>query len=95
MTANRITKQILHYLTLQGHYVFRVNNIPASRRANTIHKGIPDIMGISKNGNALAIEVKTTDRQSLHQMDFEAEWNRRNGIYILAHSLYDVIETGL
>lgn len=95
MTANKITKQILQYLTLQGHYVFRVNNIPAGRRSNTIHKGIPDIMGVSKNGNALAIEIKTTDKQSIDQMNFETKWIANKGIYILAHDLDDVIGAGL
>ncbi len=97
MTANELTRQIIKYCTMQGHYVFRVNNIPGRKnRANTLTKGVADIMGVDKYGKALAIEIKTeNDRQSSFQKEFENHYKKRGGIYILARSLENVIEAGL
>jgi len=96
MTANKLTKEIIQYCALQGHFVCRVNNIPATKhRANTLTRGIPDIMGCTKTGKALGIEIKTTDKQSEFQKEFENHYLKRGGIYILAHSLNDVIERGI
>jgi Holliday junction resolvase len=91
MTANKLTKQIIEYLTLQGHYVFRQNNIPTKRRSNTTHKGVADIMGCTKKGIALAVEVKIDkDKQSSYQIEFEKQYKKRGGIYIIAKTLEDV-----
>ncbi len=91
MTASELTKQIIKYLTLNGHFVVRINNIPGTKyRAGTLTKGVPDIMGCTKTGKALGIEVKTTDKQSEYQKTFEEHYKSRGGIYILAHSLDDV-----
>ena len=93
MGANKLTKQILEYCRLQGHYVFRVNNIPGTKyRANTLTRGLADILGCTKKGVALAIEVKTTDRQSEYQKEFEAHYKNRGGIYIVARKLEDVTD---
>ena len=96
MTASELTKQIIKYCTLQGHFVCRINNIPGTKyRANTLTKGVPDIMGCTKTGKALGIEIKTTDKQSEFQAEFENHYKKRGGIYILARKLEDVIDTGL
>ena len=93
LTANKLTKQIIQYCLLQGHYVVRINNIPGTHfRANTVTKGVADIMGCTKDGTALAIEVKTTDQQSIFQKQFEEHYDSRGGIYILAKKLEDVTE---
>ena len=93
LTANQLTKQIIQYCLLQGHYVVRINNIPGTHfRANTVTKGVADIMGCTKDGTALAIEVKTTDQQSIFQKQFEEHYDSRGGIYILAKKLEDVTE---
>lgn len=93
MTASQLTKQIINYCNLKGHYVFRCNNIPGMKyRKNNIHRGIADIMGCTKQGIALAIEIKTTDQQSEFQKEFEEHYKKRGGIYILAHKLEDVME---
>jgi hypothetical protein len=94
MTANELTKSILEYCRLKGHYVFRVNNIPGTKyRANTLTKGIADILGCTKQGLALAIEVKIgKDRQSEYQKEFEEHYKKRGGIYIVATKLEDVTE---
>ena len=94
MKANELTKQILEYCRLQGHYVFRVNNIPGTKyRANTLTKGVADILGCTKKGVALAIEIKIgDDRQSEAQKESEAHYKKRGGIYIVAKKLEDVTE---
>ncbi len=96
MTSSELTKQIIKYLVLQGHYAVRINNIPGTKyRAGNVTKGVPDIMGCTRTGKALGIEIKTTDRQSTFQKEFEDHYKKRGGAYILAHSLDDVIEAGL
>ncbi len=89
--SNQLTKDIIKYCLLQGHYVVRINNIPGTHfRANTLTKGVADILGCTNDGTALAIEVKTTDSQSKAQEDFEHHYKKRGGIYILAKKLEDV-----
>ena len=94
MTANELTKAVLKYCALKGHYVFRVNNIPGTKyRANTLTKGVADILGCTKQGLALAIEIKIgKDRQSDYQKEFEEHYKKRGGIYIVATKLEDVTE---
>lgn len=91
MTANELTKQILEYCRLQGHYIFRVNNIPTGRNRKSQTRGIADLVGCTKKGIALAIEVKIdSDKQSEYQKEFEAHYTKRGGIYIVAKKLEDV-----
>ena len=93
MNANELTKQILEYCRLKGHFVFRMNNYATKQRANIMTRGCGDIMGCTKDGKALSIEIKVgNDRQSSYQKDFEAHYKKRGGIYILAHELEDVTE---
>jgi len=48
-------------------------------------------MGIMKTGEPLAIEVKINkDIQSEYQKEFEAQYKKRGGIYIIAKKLEDV-----
>ena len=96
MSASNLTKAVIQYCTLNGHYVVRINNIPGRKyRTNTLTKGVPDIMGCTKAGKALGIEIKTTDQQSEYQKEFEDHYKKRGGIYILARKLEDVKDAGL
>ena len=96
MKTSELTKQIINYCTIKGHYAVRVNNIPSTKyRAGNVTKGVADIMGCTKDGKALAIEIKnkdTKDRQSEYQKEFEAHYKSRGGIYIIATTLDDVIK---
>jgi hypothetical protein len=93
MTANELTQSVIGYCNKAGHFVFRQNNIPTRRRANTTHKGVADVMGCTKKGTALAIEIKVgRDQQSEDQKIFQENFEKRNGIYILARKLEDVTE---
>ena len=93
MTSAQLTKDIIKYCILQGHYVVRVNNFPSRKyRKGNVTPGVSDIMGCTKDGRALAIEVKTTDQQSIYQKQFEEHYDSRGGIYILARKLEDVTD---
>lgn len=107
MKTNDLTKQIIRYCTLKGHYVVRVNNIPGTKyRKNNVTKGLADLIGCTgrevkidgityPSGTALALEIKnkdTKDRQSDYQREFEEHYKKRKGIYILATKLEDVTE---
>lgn len=96
MKTNDLTKQVLEYCLKSGHHVVRINNIPGKKyRKNNVTKGTPDILGCTKSGQALAIEIKnkdTHDTQSIYQQEFEDHYKKRGGIYILATKLEDVTE---
>lgn len=54
-------------------------------------EGTPDLLGVMIPGRAFAIEVKAprgTQREA--QKRWQAAWEKRGGIYILAKSLADV-----
>jgi hypothetical protein len=91
-----IRKKLIEYCKAKNHFVFPVANRPQGKRANTRFKGIPDLLGISANGKALAIEIKSeNDRQRPEQKDFEENFKRRGGIYLIAGCVNDLIENNL
>ena len=94
MSANKLTKQILQYLNTAGHYAVRINNIPGTKyRKGNVTRGVADIMGCTKGGKALAVEIKFgKDRQSEFQKEFEEHYKKRGGIYIIAQKIEDVTE---
>ena len=58
--------------------------------------GVPDILGISRNGVFFAIECKRKgNKATAEQLAFLNEIKHRSGIAIVAYSLDDVINTGL
>jgi len=103
-TANGLTKCIVNYLKLKGHYVTRINSqgtyshklgryIPSTAR-----KGLADIEALI-NGRLYAIEVKIgRDVQSQHQKDVELDIIKSGGSYFIARdftSFVQYIEQGL
>lgn len=101
-SANNLTEAIVTYLNLNGHFVWRQNNQglydtqkKVFRKSKMQKKGIADICGITKTGIGLYVEVKTTDKLSEDQKLFKAEILRRNGIYIEARSIEDVMNFSL
>lgn len=53
--------------------------------------GTPDLLGVISPGRAFAIEVKAPKgRQHNEQRNWQAAWEKRGGIYILARTLEDV-----
>lgn len=95
-----IQKQIMDYLRLKGCLVFKHRNvgiwvkktghyIPLS--AGEI--GISDIIGLTKNGIFLAIEVKAPKKKpSKEQLDFIERVKAKGGIAFWTDNLDDVVE---
>jgi hypothetical protein len=92
-----IQAQILTYLKLKGYYVWR-NNSGATRAGKFGERfiryglvGSADIIGLTKQGTFLAIEIKRPGgRLSLHQEAFLEAIRANKGIAIVAYSLTDV-----
>jgi hypothetical protein len=78
-------------------FLFRINvgkfrPIDGGRRViQSAPEGTPDLLGVMTPGRAFAIEVKAPRGiQSEVQKNWQAAWEKRGGIYILAKSLDDV-----
>jgi hypothetical protein len=58
--------------------------------------GCADILGVTREGKALAAECKSgIGKQSPAQKRFQAEWGERGGLYVTARSADDLQEAGL
>ena len=92
-----IQRAILIYLRARGCLV-AVTDAGAAYRAgsfgaDTVPAGWPDITGVMPDGMFIGVECKTpTGRQSPAQKQMEEAIRGRNGIYILARSIDDVME---
>lgn len=110
-TEAQIQKQVLEYLTLRGHFAFRVNTMGVPMwdgksfkgfRPSPM-KGVADILGVRGKpargvpaGQAFAIEVKDKKgKPSKEQVAFLEEVNRKGGLGIVARSIEDVQSAGL
>ena len=61
------------------------------RVSQSAPEGTPDLLGVITPGRAFAIEVKAQrGQQRKIQAAWQAAWEKRGGIYILAKSLDDV-----
>lgn len=99
MLEKHLVNQFIMFLKATGYFVWRQNNTPIfDRRKNLFRRmpthtprGIPDIVGMTKDGRFLSVEVKLPGGvQSDFQLQFEAETKRSGGIYILARSLEEL-----
>ncbi len=78
---------IREYLRLKGYYVIR------HQQGLGCHRGLSDLTAVHpKTGMTIYIEVKKSGGlQSDHQLEFEREIKVRNGVYIVARSVDDVM----
>lgn len=95
-----IQSSILDYLNLSGHICIRVNagKIQTARGnwVNLAPKGAPDIMGCSRDGRAIGIEVKTrAGKLREGQAQFLEEIRSRGGVAGVCRSIEDVQALGL
>jgi len=96
-----VLRACLDYLRVRHHLVARINNGAFQTKGGgfvrcTDVPGIADIMGITFDGKALAVECKSdTGRLSRAQEIFKAAWIARGGVYVLARSVEDLREAGL
>lgn len=101
MKEKYIQRRIIDYLTLRGYFIWR-NNTGAVRykpprgRARFVRYGLPgssDIIGVTKDGRFLAIEVKTPEtvkNVSPAQKKFIARIRENGGVAFVASSIEDV-----
>ncbi len=92
-SANGLTKAILMWLELQGHYCTRLQSQgqynPTLQRwtKGTTRKGLADIMTII-DARHVMIEVKFgKDRLSKHQIDTKRDVEKSGGFYYVARDL--------
>lgn len=99
LLEKEVQKSLIEYLNYRGHYVWRNNsfamNTTDTRGRNHFFwaglKGSSDILGISKDGRFIAIEVKRKgNKPSPFQKAFLEEIRSRNGIAVVAYSLDDI-----
>lgn len=91
-----LVNQILAYLTLSGHYVWRQNTGAMTTKEGRFvrfgHKGISDIIGVAKDGRMIAVECKIKpNKPTIFQSDFINEVKDRGGYAGVAYDLDDVI----
>jgi len=90
-----LVNQVIAYLTLKKHYVWRENVGAMVTKTGSFvrfgHKGISDVLGIAKDGKFIAIECKVKpNKPTIFQLDFLEEIRKRGGYAVLAYSLDDV-----
>ena len=101
ISESAVLRTCLDYLRIRGHLVSRINNGAfETRRGGFVHctdtPGIPDIMGITIDGKALAVECKSEKgRLSKSQEIYRAAFVARGGLYVLARGIDDLTEAGL
>ena len=102
MKENGVLKQIKDYCEMclsNKVFIWRQNTQGTFIRAKNTYAfhglpGVPDLVGMLKDGRFLGIEVKATGKkkeQRPAQKEFEAKCKAFNGIYILTDDLDDFI----
>lgn len=103
---SKTQKIILDFLRIKGCYVFKHRNIGLwNQKIKSYIKlpeneiGIADIIGLTREGRFIAVEVKSRGetpckdgKPSQEQLNFLEEIKRRKGIGIIAYDLDDVIK---
>lgn len=95
MKEQVLVNQVLAYLKLKGHYVWRQNTGSMYSKDNRFvrfgFKGVSDVIGIALDGRMIAIECKVgKNKPTQFQEDFLAEIEKRGGYAILCYSLDDI-----
>jgi hypothetical protein len=85
LTKSSIRASAIDELTWRGHDVWIHNNIAVRKRKFIGRLGVPDIIGISKEGLWVVCEVKTiNDRLSDDQIKFLNEVKKAGGLAYVA-----------
>jgi len=91
MTEQQIQKQILDYLRMIGCIAVKFNNSNFGRKTHQI--GVSDIVGCTKEGRFIAIEVKKQGgKPTVEQIEFIVDVVKHGGIGMIAYSLDEVIK---
>lgn len=96
-------KQIIDYLLLKQVVLLRINSVVARTGGRYIRSviqcgndenGVSDLIGCSKYGKFIAIEVKRKGEEpTLEQINFLDRIRNSGGIAMVAYSVDDVIES--
>lgn len=93
-TEKMVQKHILGYLDHIGILAWRNNSgvmFSGNYRFQLAPPGSPDIIGMTKEGRWLGIEVKDVKgKQNENQVAFQQKVEQNGGLYILARSIEDV-----
>jgi hypothetical protein len=96
-----VLRACLDYLRFRGHFVFRVNGGAfETKRGGFVRctdiSGVADIIGVTRNGKALAVECKSEKgKRAATQKAFEYYWTGNDGVYVLARGVEDLQGAGL
>ncbi len=99
-SEQEIQKEILDYLKLNHVLCFKHRNVGIFKRETNQYipladgeKGIADIIGCTREGRFIAIEVKIPGGiVSPYQLEFMEKVKKNEGIAIVAYSLDDVMK---
>lgn len=93
-TEKLTQRHILAYLDQEGYLAWRNNSGLVNIRGHLYAMGpagSPDIIGMTKTGRFLGIEVKDVKaKQNPNQIAFQKKVEENGGLYILARSVDDV-----
>lgn len=93
LTKATIRESALKELTWRGHSVWINNNLSVRGRKFIGRLGVSDIIGISKSGLWIAVEVKTiNDRLSPDQILFLNDIKKAGGEAYIAHQAGNRVE---
>ena len=96
MLEKEIQKVILDYLRVRHYFFFRNNTGAFKNKDGHFYRfgdlGSPDIFVVRK-GQIYGIEVKNAKgKQSEHQKNWQENFEKEGGVYILANGLDDVLK---
>ena len=93
LTKDIIRESALKELTWRGHDVWIQNNIAVRGRKFIGRRGVPDIIGITKDGRWVVCEVKTLrDVFSDYQIKFLNDIKKAGGEAYIAHQVGNQVE---
>lgn len=98
LKESQIQKQILDYLLYKKYLVWKNNNVGIFKKATGQYipspsLGVSDIIGCTKEGKLLCIEVKRNNgKLTENQKNFLEAVNKHGGIGFVARSVENVME---
>ncbi len=88
---SQLVNYAVRLLLGMGCFIWR-NNTGRMNGINFGLKGSADIIGMTRNGTFLACELKMPGKkQTPEQVEFQRKVEANTGLYILAHSLSDIL----
>jgi len=86
-----LTSKTIRAFNAAGHFVWRNNQVHVPGRRFIGGRGVADIIGISKTGQFLAVEIKIPpDKMSKEQDKFHDEIRQRGGCSIVFQKESDI-----